>query len=59
MTVKLSKCVLSLKLSALNPGICHYMLSNHEKPNKINLNDKEIPNTNNKKLPGIIIDKKL
>ena len=44
----------------LNPGKCHYMLKgNHDEPDKINLNGRVIANSNNKKLLGVFIDKKL
>ena len=43
-----------------NPGKCHYMLtSNHDKPEKINLNGTEITGSNKNKLLGVHIDKQL
>ena len=45
---------------AYNPGKCHYMLiGNHDESNKINLNGTEITSSSNKKLHGVLIDKKL
>ena len=43
-----------------NPGKCHYMLiSNHDKPDKINLNGTEITGSNENKLLSVHIDKRL
>ena len=43
-----------------NPGKCHYMLiSNHDKPGKINLNGTEITGRSKNKLLGVHIDKRL
>ena len=40
--------------------LCHYMLiDNHYESDKINLNGTEITSSNNKKLVGVLIDKKV
>ena len=44
----------------LNPGKCHDMLiGNHDEPDKININGTQILSSNNQKLLGVRIDKKL
>ena len=46
--------------TVLNPGKWHYVLiENHDKLDKINLNEREITISNNQKLLDVLTDKRL